>query len=140
MFLLDTNVISEVRKPDGDPAVHAWFESVADDSLFLSALVLGEIQRGIRLVEPRDATLADTLQQWLDRLRSQYRERLLPIDADVALVWGRLSAIRSVPDVDGLLAATALHHGMTLVTRNVQDVSGLGVSVLDPFTADGGTP
>jgi predicted nucleic acid-binding protein len=134
VFLLDTNVIAEVRKSDGDPGVHAWFESVADDSLFLSALVLGEIQRGIRLVEPRDAMLAGTLQEWLDQLRSQYHDRLLPIDADVALVWGRLSAIRSVPDVDGLLAATALHHGMTLVTRNVQDFDGLGVTVLNPFT------
>lgn len=140
MYLLDTSVISEVRKPDGNPAVHAWFAAAAEDALFLSVLVLGEIQRGIRMVERRDAVLADSLQQWLDRLRTQYRDRLLPVDADIALLWGRIGAIRSVPDVDGLLAATALHHGMTLVTRNAQDVRGLGVSLMDPFTPADGTP
>jgi toxin FitB len=133
VFLLDTNIVSEIRKPKPAPSVQAWFDGTDDASLFLSVLVLGEIERGIVQLRPRDEARAASLSQWLERLRTAYRERLLPVDAGVAAEWGRLTAQRTVPAIDGLLAATAKHHRMTFVTRNVDDVADLGVNLLNPF-------
>ena len=133
MFLLDTNVVSEIRKSRPNPSVRSWFDATDDASLFLSVLVLGEIERGIVGLQDRDERRAAALTAWLDRLRTVYRDRLLPIDTGVAEVWGRLTAHRTVPAIDGLLAATAKHHGMTFVTRNVDDVADLGIDVLNPF-------
>jgi toxin FitB len=133
VFLLDTTIVSEVRKPRPNPSVQAWFEAADGRSLFLSVLVLGEIARWIAIVEDRDAERAKSLRTWLDQLRTGYHDRLLPVDVGVAEAWGRMTARRTVPAVDGLLAATAKHHGMTLVTRNTADVADLDVPVLNPF-------
>ena len=136
MFLLDTNVISEVRKADRcNVAVARWFAAVSDADLFISVLVTGEIRRGIERLRGRDASQAEILERWLQDVMTSYADRVLPIDGRVADAWGRLGAARPVPVIDGLLAATARVHDMTLVTRNVQDVEGLGVSVLNPFDA-----
>jgi len=137
-YLIDTNIISEVRKGDRcDANVAAWYASIADEDLFLSTLVVGEIRKGVELLRARDAGKATALERWLQDVESAFEGRILGIDNAVSHQWGRMSAIRTVPVIDGLIAATALANGLTLVTRNDKDVSGLGVHVLNPFdTAD----
>lgn len=133
-FLLDTNVISELRKRDrSDPGVRSWFATVADDELYLSVLVIGEIQQGIELVKSRDAAKAEALQRWLSQVKKSFGPRMLPVTVSVAEEWGRLNSIRPLPTIDSLLAATASVNGLTLVTRNVADIEGTGVHCLNPF-------
>ena len=133
-WLVDTNVISEVRKGTRcHPAVAAWWADVADRDLFLSALTLGEIRKGVEGVRPRDPAKAAALEGWLAEVAEAFGPRVLGVDAAVAEAWGRMSAIRSIPVVDALLAATARVHDLVLVTRNAADVEGLGVQVLNPF-------
>ncbi len=133
-FLIDTNIISEVRKGDRcDPAVATWWNGVAEDDLWLSPLVLGEIRKGVELSRRHDSRKADAIEAWLGNLMSGFGDRILPVDAAVAEEWGRMSAVRSVPVIDALLAATAKANGLTLVTRNVADVQGLEVDLLNPF-------
>ena len=139
MFLIDTSIIFEIRKGARcDAGVSAWYASVADEDLFLSTLVLGEIRKGVELARPRDADRALALERWLGDVEAAFDGRVLGIDNAVSDQWGRMSAIRPLPVIDGLLAATALTHGLTLVTRNDRDVAGLGAMVLNPFKgADG---
>lgn len=133
-FLIDTSVISEVRKGDrSDPAVVAWWSSVAEDDLWLSPLVLGEIRKNVELARRRDPRKPEALEAWLTDVTSGFADRVLPVNTAVAEQWGRINAIRPVPVIDALLAATAKVNGLTLVTRNVADVSGLDVDVLNPF-------
>lgn len=134
-FLLDTNVVSEIRKNRPDPGVAAWFASVSADQLFLSVLVVGEIRQGIERLARRDQAQAGIFEQWLSQLVDTYGDRIVPITVRVAEVWGRLSVPNPVPVVDGLMAATALVHDWTLVTRNVGDVASTGVRFLDPFAS-----
>ena len=135
-FLIDTNIISEVRKSDRcDPAVAAWWSGVAEEDLWLSPLVLGEIRKGVELARRRDPQKAEALEAWLAEVMSGFRNRVLPVDTAVAEEWGKIIAIRPVPVVDALLAATAKASGLTLVTRNIDDVLGLDVKVLNPFAA-----
>jgi hypothetical protein len=133
-YLIDTNIISEIRKGQRcDRNVAAWYASIDDADIYLSALVLGEIRRGIERARPNDATRARTLEAWLSTLRESFADRVLPIDQLIAEEWGRMTAIRSVPSIDALLAATARVHRMTLATRNTSDVAGLGADVMNPF-------
>lgn len=133
-FLIDTNVISEVRKGERcDPAVAAWWEGVAEDDLWLSALVLGEIRKGVELARRRDPGKAEVLEGWLADVVAGFGDRVLPVDTAVAEEWGRMNAVRPVPVIDALLAATAKANGLTLVTRNGADVASLDVDVLNPF-------
>ena len=133
-YLIDTNIISEVRKGSRcDANVSKWYASIADDDLFLSTLVLGEIRKGVELARPRDSTGATALERWLREVETAFDGRVLGIDNAVSDQWGRMGAIRPIPVIDGLLAATALVNGLTLVTRNDRDVDGLGVTVLNPF-------
>lgn len=133
--LVDTNVLSELRKgPRTDRGVRQWFEGTADDDLFTSVLVLGEIRRGVGLVRRRDPSGAAALEQWLLRMSETFGDRVLAIDALVADRWGALNVPDPVPTVDGLLAATALVHDMTIVTRNVKDIARTGAPVLNPFS------
>lgn len=133
-FLIDTNVISEVRKGVRcDPAVTLWYSSIKDSDLYLSSLILGEIRKSIELARPRDLAKAEALQAWLGAVVEAFGDRVIPVDRFVSDAWGRMSAMRPIPVVDGLLAATAKVHGLTLVTRNDTDVTGLGVRVLNPF-------
>lgn len=135
-YLIDTNIISEIRKGARcDAHVSAWYASIADEELFLSTLVLGEIRKGVEITRSRDAGKAAMLERWLREVEAAFDGRVLAIDNAVSDQWGRMSAIRSVPVIDGLLAATALTNGLTLVTRNDRDVAGLGAPVLNPFKA-----
>ena len=137
-FLLDTNVISELVRPRPDARVAQWFELSEEESLFLSVLTIGEIRKGIATVA--DPSRKRLLGAWLvDDLLPRFEERILLIDQVVAERWGTIAgslAARGVllPVVDGLLAATALHYNLTLVTRNIRDVSATGVLALDPWT------
>ena len=133
-YLIDTNIISEIRKGERcDPNVSAWYASVADEDLFLSTLVLGEIRKGVELARPRDPDKAAALERWLRQVETAFDDRVLGIDNAVSDQWGRMCAIRPIPVIDGLLAATAVINGLTLVTRNDRDIAGLGAVVLNPF-------
>lgn len=135
-FLIDTNIVSEVRKGDRcDPAVAAWWAGVAEDDLWLSALVLGEIRKGVELARRHDPRKAEALESWLADVVAGFGDRVLSVDTAVAEEWGRMNAIRPVPVIDALLAATARINGLTLVTRNEADMAGLDVDVLNPFEA-----
>lgn len=133
-YLIDTNIISEVRKGRRcNPSVARWYESIEDASLYLSVLVIGEIRSGIEKARSKNADKANALEQWLVAVGRAFGERILPVDRDVADEWGRLNAGRRLPVIDGLLAATAKTHRMTLVTRNTADIADLNVSMLNPF-------
>jgi toxin FitB len=134
MYLLDTNVFSELRKDaKADPRVLAWAASVRADSVFLSVLVIGEIEQGIARIARQDPQRAAVYEAWLARLEQEHKGRILGITRTIAKVWGPLNAPDQLPTVDGLLAATALVHDLTLVTRNVRDVARTGVKLLNPF-------
>ncbi len=132
-FLLDTNILAELRKPRPDPAVLEWFDSVEGRQLHVSVLVLGEIRQGIERLRRREPARAAAYDAWLETLRREFADRVLPVTEAIALEWGRLNAGDPIPVVDGLLAATAQAHGLTLVTRNVRDFGRTGVAVLNPF-------
>jgi predicted nucleic acid-binding protein len=133
-YLIDTNVISELRKGKrADPGVRSWFASLADEAVFLSALTLGEIRRGIESIRRRDSAAAAALESWLGRIADAHRDRIVPIDRAIAEEWGRMNAPDPLPVVDGLLAATAKVTGLTLATRNTDDIARSGVSFLNPF-------
>jgi len=133
-FLLDTNVVSELRKSKPDASVVSWYERHLDDSVFISSLVVGEIRQGIERLRSRDWERAEALDGWLSGLVVAYRDRVLPVTAAIAEEWGRLNATaQPPPTVDGLMAATARVHGLTLVTRNLADVARTGVEAVNPF-------
>jgi len=134
-YLLDTNVISELRKGKrANPSVASWFAGVAEEEIFLSALTIGEIRRGVESVRRRDPDSAATLDSWLARLSEAHRDRIVPVDRPIAEEWGRMNVLNPLPVVDGLLAATARILGLTLVTRNTADVEGTGIELFDPFS------
>lgn len=134
-FLLDTNVVSELRKGSrANEGVSAWCANADPSDLFLSVLVVGELRQGIEQLRRRDPTAAQRLDRWLAVTVESYADRVIPIDGRVADLWGRLSVPDPLPPVDGLLAATAIAHGMTLVTRNVRQVERTGVDVHNPFS------
>ncbi len=135
-YLLDTNVVSELRKgPAADDAVAAWIASVPSSAdLGLSVLVLGEIRQGVERLRCRgDAAQANLFAAWLDRLRIEFGDRLLVVSREIAERWGELRAASPVPPVDGLMAATALEHELTFVTRDTSAVAVTGVRLLDPW-------
>jgi toxin FitB len=134
-YLLDTNVISELRKGErADANVRAWFAGLGDEEIYLSVLTIGEIRRGVENVRRRDPDSAAALDSWVARLSEAHRERILPIDRAIAEEWGRMNVPDPLPVVDGLLAATAKVSGLTLATRNIADVESAGVELLDPFS------
>ena len=135
--LLDTNVISELRKPQANPHVQAWFAPVAGDDLYLGVLTVGEVRRGIERLRRRDPAQAGVFEAWLASLQRQYADRLLAVTAEIADEWGRLNVPDPTPTVDGLLAATARVRGLVLVTRNTADRARTGVRLLGPFASSG---
>ncbi|MGD0686417.1 MAG: type II toxin-antitoxin system VapC family toxin [Streptosporangiaceae bacterium] len=138
-YLLDTNVVSELRKRDPDPAVLAWYGKVTSAEIFLSMLTIGEIRLGIERLRRKDSARAELLEHWLRGLRAAYADRIIDVDAGAAEEWGRINVPDPLPVIDGLLAASAKVRGWTLVTRNTADVARSGVSVLNPFDPPAGT-
>lgn len=133
-FLLDTNVIPELQRPRRDAGVETWWHSAPARDCALSVVTVGEIERGISGLTSRHPGRAQRLRSWLDETLELFAGRIIPIDQQVAQEWGRLSADRSRPVADTMIAATAKVHDLILVTRNVRDVDGLGVRVLNPFS------
>jgi len=135
IFLLDTNVISEIRKRDrAHPNVSLWVHRTPVREIGTSVVVLAEIRRGIELKRRNDVEQAEGLDRWFWRMRTRLGDRVLPVDEPITEAWARLSVPDPLPLIDGLLAATAKVRGLTLVTRNIADVMRTGVSILDPFS------
>lgn len=132
-FLLDTNVISETRKLRPEARVMQFLDKTESEALRLSVLTLGELRKGVEVQRRQDAARATLLAGWVDELEMRFARQTLPIDWRVARLWGEWSATRSRPVVDTLLAATAMVHGLTLVTRNDKDVADLPVECMNPW-------
>jgi predicted nucleic acid-binding protein len=132
-FLLDTNVVSETRRRRPDPDVMRWLEASGPDAHFVSVLTVGEIAKGIGQRRRRDPEGAALLARWLRGLRELFAERLLVVGDAEATCWGELAGHAGLPVIDGLIAATALVHDLTLVTRNTKDFAGTGARLLNPW-------
>ena len=133
-YLLDTCLLSELRKSQCNPGVAAWMAALRPEEAFLSVLTLGEIRRGIELHRAKDPGAARVIERWLLGLEEHYADRILPITAAIADRWGRLSLHQPLPVSDGLIAATGLEHQLTVVTRNVSDFERSGVNTVNPFS------
>ena len=135
MYLIDTVVLSELRKPQRDAGLASWVKRQRTTDLFVSVITIGEIERGIARQRERDPDFAAALAAWLDRVLVLYGERILPFDLQVARRWGQLSSAIGHDGADLMISATALEHGLTVVTRNVSDFEPTGVPILNPFNA-----
>jgi predicted nucleic acid-binding protein len=133
MYLLDTVILSELRRPDRAAALVRWIGDKPADALFLSAVTIGEIERGIALQRSRNPDFAESLESWLLRTVRIYADRILPVDTPVARRWGQLSARIGHNGADLLVAATALEHGFAVVTRNVRHFVPTGATIIDPL-------
>lgn len=133
-YLVDTNVLSEVRKgPRCNDAVSTWWSSIDERAICVSILTIGELRVGIERARRHDPRFADALETWVRQLITIYQDRILTIDLATVEEWGRVTVPDPLPVIDGLLAATAKVHGLTLVTRNVRDVARTGVDMLNPW-------
>ena len=133
MFLLDTDVLSALRRRERNPEAVRWVETQRTADLYISVVTVGEIERGITQQQPRDPYFAGELALWLDRVLAWYSDRILIVDAATARRWGQLSATLGHDGADLLIAATALEHGLTVVTRNARHFEPTGVPTLNPF-------
>jgi toxin FitB len=134
LYLVDTNVVSEARRDS--PQAVSWLRSVRPERVYLSALTLGEVMRGVTLRRKSDPQTASRLTEWLERLRQDHADRILPVTDRIALEWGRIAALRPRGDIDGLIAATAIVHDLILVTRNVKDFEDTAVSLINPWSSE----
>ncbi len=133
-FLIDTNVLSELRKgKNANVGVRNWFETISDDQLYISVLTLGEIRQGIEQIKRRDVQAATALEVWLTQIKAESMKLVLPVTQEITDCWGIINVPDKMPAIDGLLAATALIHDLTLVTRNIRDVERSGVKLFNPF-------
>lgn len=133
-FLLDTNIVSELRKRDrADPSVVSWFRQNRQEDLYLSVLTLGELRRGVERIRRKDPASADALGSWLMRTLDEFSDRIIAIDRGIAERWGRLGVPDPIPVVDGLIAATALEKDLVVVTGDDKHFSRIGVRHLNPF-------
>lgn len=135
MYLLDTMILSELRRARRHPHMVAWLRSVGPSDLYLSAITIGEVEKDIAKQQRHDTDFAARLATWLDNVLRHYASRILPVDVNVARRWGRLADAHGHAGADLLIAATALEHGLTVVTRNLRHFEHTGVPLLDPFEA-----
>ena len=135
-YLLDTVLLSELRKPKPSRKVVRWIQAQKPETLFISVVSIGEIERGIEKVRKTDAAFAEDLALWLEALLRLYDAHVLPVSANAARLWGKLSARLGHDGVDLLIAATALVHGLTVVTPNARHFKPAGVAVINPFEDD----
>jgi len=133
MFILDTNVLSAVRRPERAPQVNKWLRAQVEDALFLSVITLGEIERGIHLQQNRNPAFASDLRDWLDSTTLLFADRIIPFGVQDARLWGKLSAKLGNNGADMQIAATALAHNAIVVTRNASDFEQTGVEIINPF-------
>lgn len=133
-YLLDTVVLSELRKRNRNPGIESWIPTVRHSQLFLSVVTFGEVERGISRQKKENPQFAETLAEWIETILRHYHDRILPVDARISRRWGQLSDQLGHGGVDLLIAATALEHGLIVVTRNVRHFESTGVCVLNPFT------
>lgn len=134
-YLLDTNVVSELRKRDrGNPHLAHWFAGVSDEEIFLSVLTIGELRKGIDSIQRRDPASASALNRWLRRLVDTFADRILDVTRPIAEEWGRLNVPDPLPVIDSLLAATAKVHGLSVATRNTRHIARAGVACINPFS------
>ena len=132
--MIDTNVLSELRKgKNANVGVRNWFETISDDQLYISVLTLGEIRQGIEQIKRRDVQAAAALEVWLTQIKAESMNLVLPVTQEITDRWGIINVPDKMPAIDGLLAATALIHDLTLVTRNIRDVERSGVKLFNPF-------
>ena len=135
MYLLDTNVISELRhgKPQQSPAVRAWAADKDMSRLFLSAITALELEKGVQALERKQPPQGSALRDWLDRVKTAFADRILPFTEDTAVLCAAMHFPQPKPERDAMIAATALQHRMTLITRNVTDFEKTGVALINPF-------
>ena len=133
-YLIDTNIISEIQKGNkADPGVKKWYATVDEDQIYLSVLVMAELQQGIELLRRRDVKQAKILDKRMRTFRETMEDRILPINLNIAMRWAKNNVPDRFPVIDGLLAATAIEYDLILVTRNVKDVERSGARLLNPF-------
>jgi toxin FitB len=133
-YLLDTNVISELRKKNRcNPGVRQWYATINEQEIYLSVLVIGELRCGIELIKRRDLNAAFHLEEWLKKIIQEYSHRIFPITQEIAEIWGKMNVPDPISTVDGLLAATAKLHDCTLVTRNTKDIIQCDIPYYNPF-------
>jgi toxin FitB len=133
-FLLDTNVVSELRKTSRcSRSVRRWFDDSIAEEMFISVVVFGELRCGIERLRPRDPATAHSLEQWMQGLKMIFSDRILPVTWEICNQWGYFSAAQNLGPADGLLAATASCHELTIVTRNERDFQRVGVDYFNPF-------
>lgn len=134
-YLIDTNVLCELRKGKRcNAGVARWFRTLSEEAIFISVLTIGEIRRGVENIRRRDVTSAAVLEAWLLQLVAEHADRVLSVELPAAEEWGRINVPGPVPVIDGLMAATAKVHGLTVATRNVNDLATCGVPLVNPFT------
>ncbi len=133
MYVLDTDVVSLLRRPERNPTIAHWYEQQDESELYVSVMTIGEIQRGIVRESRRDVAFADILSRWLQRVLREFTDRILDVDLAVVLRWGELTGVIGHMNSDLLIAATALEHDFAVVTRNVRDFEPTGVSIINPF-------
>ena len=138
MFLIDTDVLSALRQGERHPGASRWLAGQRTSDFYLSVVTIGEIERGIEQQQRRDPRFAGELAVWLDRVLAWYGDRVLPVDLATAQRWGRLAAALGYESADLLIAATALEHGLTVVTRNTRHFEPAAVPVFNPFAEEGG--
>ncbi len=139
-YLLDTNVLSETRKSRMDPNVSAFLDRVDAHGMYLSVLTLGEFERGIAVKRREDPEAADRIGEWVAQAERNFAHNILPVDENVARIWGHLSIDRTRPLIDTLIAATAIAHDLVLVSRNLKDFDGIDVETLDPWKSGAESP